>query len=249
MTKKNIFIFIILVIALFSIYIKYTNNSPQRMEVVQNTDNVIKQDEIQNPNIQETNSLPKQNTEELAIKDKAWIVLEKYLDFAKNHDIKNLSKISYQVSEICKDKSKEKECFERMDAVYFIGKELKKSDFKYVWQDDKQIILTTDFKFEENESMISKSRGMIYFVIDKEIKVLSFNHAKGSVVTKSTASIEELKDRLNTYTKDIDEDGKEDYLEECLSSSQGSECIKTDTKIKDSDKDGFWDGIEALFYK
>lgn len=56
-------------------------------------------------------------------------------------------------------------------------------------------------------------------------------------------------ERLTKYTEDKDEDGMEDYLEECLSSSQDETCIKSDTNNKDGDGDGFWDGIEALFYK
>jgi hypothetical protein len=107
----------------------------------------------------------------------------------------------------------------------------------------------TVFKFEENEQMISKTRGIIYFVIDKgAIKLLSFNPSKGAVVMKSTASKEELNDRLTRYTEDKDEDGKEDYLEECLSTSQEEGCVKTDTTKRDTNGDGFWDGIEALFY-
>ena len=57
---------------------------------------------------------------------------------------------------------------------------------------------------------------------------------------------EELENRLVRFTEDKDFDGKEDYLEECLSGTQTENCTKTDPKIRDTDQDGLWDGIETL---
>lgn len=182
-------------------------------------------------------------------KTKAWAVLQKYLGYAKNHDLKNLRQVSYQLSPACSDPAQEKNCFERMDTAYFFGSFFKQEDFKYVWSDERQIILATEFNIEEDDTMMGRNRAMIYFVVvDGNPKVLYFNPTKGSVVSKGTASKEELTERLVIYTEDKDEDGKEDYLEQCLSSSQNSSCVKTDPKIRDTDKDGFWDGIETLFH-
>ncbi len=191
----------------------------------------------------------------VSLRDQAWAVLTRYLDFAKKRDIKNLSLLSYQLTPACKNynesEQNKNDCNARMDTATAFGADLKKADFMTVWNDSKQIILVTDFKNIDSEEAISRTRGIVYFVIDAngEIKFLSFSPAKGATVMKSSASKEELETRLVRYTEDKDEDGKEDYLEECLSTSQDSSCQKTDPKIRDTDSDGLWDGIEALLYK
>lgn len=184
------------------------------------------------------------------IKERVWNVLQKYLNLAKNHDLAGLRIFAYQISPICNDPKQEKDCFLRMDSVYYLGSDLKKEDFKNVWYDKKQIILTTDFMIQENDETIGRTRGIIYFVIDdsSSIKLLSFSPAKGSVVQKGQADKKELEDRLLIYTEDKDKDGKADYLEQCLSLSQNKSCLKTDSTKRDTDGDSFWDGIQILFY-
>ena len=48
------------------------------------------------------------------------------------------------------------------------------------------------------------------------------------------------------YTEDKDEDGIADYDEECLSSKERDICNKTSPKIRDTNGNGLWDGIEVL---
>ncbi len=188
-------------------------------------------------------------------KDKVFALVERYIKYAENKDIENIKALSYQVSPACKNytqsEQNKKECDTKLNAAAVIGRELKKDKMVFLWQDKKQIILASDFFFEENDTMISKIRAMVYVVLDSSnnMKILSYNHAKGSVLPKLDFKREDLLKRLTTYTEDKDEDGMEDYLEDCLSSSQDGTCLKTDINNKDSDGDGFWDGIEALFYK
>jgi hypothetical protein len=247
--KRNIIIALVIIIALLVIFafrdreprVKDPGLDDTNLEVSTSTDT------IGTTTITSTRVSP--SPASLSLKDKSWAVLEQYLKFAKDKNLEGLKTVSYQISAECKNSPKSDACLNKLSTVAFFGQELKKENFKYVWSDSKQIILATDFKFEENEQMISKTRGIIYFVIDKgAIKLLSFNPSKGAVVMKSTASKEELNDRLTRYTEDKDEDGKEDYLEECLSTSQEEGCVKTDTTKRDTNGDGFWDGIEALFY-
>ena len=243
--KRNAIIILIIVLALLTVFFLRDKREPVRDPGLDDS-NLEVSTSTSTPSVSEaTSTKPAQ----VSTKDKAWKVLEQYLSFAKDKNVEGVKSLSYQISAECKSAPKSDGCLNKISTVYFFGKELKKEDFKYVWSDSKQIILATDFKFEENTEMMSKSRGIIYFVIDKgAIKLLSFNPSKGAVVMKSTASKEELNDRLTRYTEDVDQDGKEDYLEECLSTSQEEGCVKTDTKKRDSNGDGFWDGIEALFY-
>ena len=185
----------------------------------------------------------------------AWLVLQKYLNFAKYKNIDGLKNVSQQISSFCRDYSlseeNKKECDARMDTVYQIGSTFSEKDFSHISFDKKQIILSTDYRYEENDTLISRNRAIIFFVIDNSgfIKLLSFNAAKGAILQKNSGPVDELKKKLITLTEDKDEDGLEDYLENCLSASQNESCVKTDPAKKDTNGDGIWDGIENQFYK
>jgi hypothetical protein len=188
----------------------------------------------------------------LSIKDNAWNVLQKYLEFAKNHNILGVKNLSYQLSESCKNPSKgsaaEKDCFMRMDTVYYFGTQFKKNEFKNIWSDEKQIILTSDLVREENKDAIFLSRGIIYFVIDGagNIKLLKFNDSEGVSMPKEGRTVEEIDNYLQKRMLDEDKDGIEDEIERC--EGQPESCVKTDSKNRDTDGDGFWDGVETQFY-
>lgn len=245
--KPTILILALLIIAF--VLLTYFKNKP--------TDPTISLESIDTVEISsstvETNT-PNAISADASIKDKSWAVLQKYVEFAKNKNIEGVKSLSYQLTDSCKNYSTEeekKDCDARMSTVAFFGGAFAKKDFVHIWSDNRQIILATDFRIEENEEAISKTRSMIYFVIDSGvIKVLKFDPAKGSIMKKTSEITKEERDRkLLEFTTDADMDGIEDYLEKCLSISQDSSCIKTDPTKKDSDGDGFWDGIEALFYK
>lgn len=240
--KRNIIIFIVLALALLTIFALRQMKAPVK-------DPGLDDSSLEVSVSTSTQSSSGTGNATVSVKESAWKVLEQYLAYAKDQNVNGIKSLSYQISPECNTDPKGKACLDKISTVYFFGQELKKADFKYVWSDSKQIILTTDFKFEENDQMISKTRGMIYFVIQNDkIKLLSFNPSKGAVIVKGEAGKQELEDRLTRYTEDKDEDGKEDYLEECLSTSQEEGCKKTDPKIRDTNVNGFWDGIEALFY-
>lgn len=180
---------------------------------------------------------------------KAWGVLQNYLEAAKNHDIERLKSLSYQVSESCQSAATSTDCNTKMDTVYFFGSGMQKRDFKNIWSDSKQIILSTDLKREENENMIGFSRAIVYFIIDDNgsIKLLKFSDSKGVSMNKEGRTIEEIDTYLQKRMHDEDMDGMEDEIEECL--GQPVECVKTDPKNRDADEDGYWDGVQAQFYK
>lgn len=181
-------------------------------------------------------------------KDKAWELFQTYLNYNKARDIEKIRSVVYKISPVCEDQKTIIDCESRMNAAYGYGSQLKKADFENIWEDDKQLILSSNFWEEENDVSIGRFRAIIFFIKDQSsLKLLSFSPAKGAAIQRSDASIEELKTRAIRYTEDSDNDGKSDYTEECLDATPDKTCTKTNPTLRDSDSDGFWDGLEALF--
>lgn len=181
-------------------------------------------------------------------KDKAWAVFQKYLGYNKNRDIEGVRSVVYKIAPICEDPKTRVDCEGRMGLAYIYGSALKKEDFTNVWSDDRQMILSSDFKTEENSDNINRTRAIIFFIKDESgnLRMLSFSPFKGASTNKGTASREELIDRITRYTEDKDEDGAVDYIEECIPADTKDTCVPTNPKIRDTDGDGLWDGVEAL---
>ncbi|MEK7669045.1 MAG: hypothetical protein AAB350_00420 [Patescibacteria group bacterium] len=181
-------------------------------------------------------------------KNVAWDFFQKYLAFNKNHNLEGVKSVVYKVALICEDPKTYIDCEARMGSAYSYGSALKKEDFTNVWSDEKQTILATDFKIQEDDSVIGRNRAIIFFIKDEadNLKMLSFSPFKGAVTSKGVASKEELDYRIIRYTEDKDEDGIADYQEECLGVKEGEICLPTNPKIRDTDGDGLWDGVEAL---
>ena len=68
----------------------------------------------------------------------------------------------------------------------------------------------------------------------------------GNATNKGAANQEEVDTRLIIYTEDKDKDGIADYIEECIPADIKDTCVPTNPKIRDTDGDGLWDGVEAL---
>ncbi|MEK7117870.1 MAG: hypothetical protein AAB861_03805, partial [Patescibacteria group bacterium] len=102
---------------------------------------------------------------------------------------------------------------------------------------------------EENENLVGLSKAIIYFIINEngKIKLLKFNDSIGMSISKENRSMEEINNYLNKVMADDDQDGMLDDVEQCF--GQEKLCIKTDPQNRDSDGDGFWDGVQAQFYK
>lgn len=182
-------------------------------------------------------------------KEIAWSLFQKYLEYNKENNLDGVKSAVYKISDVCADVAPSDTCKARMNSAYSYGSALKKEEITNVWSDGKQIILATDFKVTSGDNTINRARALIFFVKDDSgnMKMLSFSPARGSTVTKGGASEEELNDRLITYTEDNDKDGMADYIEECVGKSAESTCVKTDPQTRDTDGDGWWDGVEALF--
>ncbi|MBI2086666.1 MAG: hypothetical protein HYT69_00600 [Candidatus Zambryskibacteria bacterium] len=97
----------------------------------------------------------------------AWTVFEKYLEFAKSHDLEGIKSLSHQISDTCNNPARETECFALMDSVYAIASPLKSSDFKHIVSDEHQIVMYTD----------GPTVAVLYFTRDKigALKVLGLS--------------------------------------------------------------------------
>jgi hypothetical protein len=186
----------------------------------------------------------------ISVKDIAWAVFQKYLTFNKNKNLEGVKSIVYKVAPVCADPKTIVECEGRMASAYSYGSVLKKEDFTNVWSDNRQIILATDFWTESAKEIdqYGRFRSIIFFIkgADGEWKLLSFSPTKGGATSKGDASQAEVDSKLVTYTEDKDKDGMPDYDEQCLGTSTTSACIKTDPKLRDTNGNGLWDGVEAL---
>ncbi len=77
-------------------------------------------------------------------KREAWTTFERYIEFARTHNLAGIKSLSHQISATCGDSSREEECFALMDSVYAFASTFKLSDFKHVLLDERQIIMYTD---------------------------------------------------------------------------------------------------------
>lgn len=245
--KKIIVIVALIIIAFGAFWLLNKNNQPNNGQIQNDQNPNVSQniststattsitiEDIDNPNLNDP-------------KEVAWQLFQKYLTFNKNHDLEGVRGVVYKIAPICADPTKKVDCEKRMDQAYYYGSALKKSDFVNVWSDSKQTILSSDFKIEQDDETISRVRSIIFFVKQNDgFKMLSFSPFKGAVSQKGSASNEELHDRVVIYTEDKDEDGISDYNEQCLGVTEGQTCIKTDPKLRDTDHDGYWDGVEVL---
>lgn len=185
----------------------------------------------------------------LTEKGRAWKVFQNYITASRDHNRETMQELSYKLSDVCAADFESQECIDRMNTVYNIASEFERADFE-VWSDDKQIVLVTPWREEDTGKTILRMRQIIYFLKEGgSIKLLAFKPWQGTFMVKNVENprpIEELQNKLIEYTDDTDNDGIDDYLEGCRSSSQNETCVQTDPTVRDTDGDGYWDGLEPF---
>ena len=187
-------------------------------------------------------------------KEDLWKIWIRYLGFAKEKNIEGIKSISYQVSEACTKPELKGECEEKMTAVYTAGSVLRKEDFNNISADSKQAILRTNLKIEETVEAFTATEGKIVFALNPlgKMSLLHLDPAQTWSVRKKTGSTtEEMKTRLYAFSKDTDVDGLSDELEKCIFPDEWIvlACTETNPNKRDSDGDGWWDGVEYYFLK
>lgn len=184
----------------------------------------------------------------------AWTVFENYLNFAKIQDLAGIKSLSHQLSSACSDANTIDDCNILMENAYFFGKDMREKDFVNIWSDNKQIILSTDFKRQEiGTTTVAYTRGIIYFTKDlkNNIKLLTFNPEDGVAINRDKIVPEQLEARLINMTIDSDRDGLPDTVETCAGFAVEANCPNkvTNPNKRDTNGDGWWDGVEIFFRK
>ena len=191
-------------------------------------------------------------TPAIPAKEEAWNVLSLYLDFAGKRDLEGLRKYAYQLSDSCLKEELRDECNARMDSVTRVGALLKNEDYNIVWSDQKQMILTRESEVLEDKDTLTVSRGKIIFArrSDGALALLYFNPEETWIMQKNPASTTaETKLRLDAFSRDSDEDGITDEFEMCIFPETiiAVGCEETNPQKRDTDGDGWWDGVEIYF--
>jgi hypothetical protein len=242
MKNKILYIIAIIIVVFISFFIFKKVSFAPKAE--------IPEENIATTTVEKTGTSTPIKTKEISIKDTAWAVFQKYLAYNKEKNLDGVKSIVFKVNPVCADKVASEDCKNRMDSAYQYGSALKKEDFKNVWSDEKQIILATNFWTESSTDLdeYGRFRSIMFFIkgSDGQWKLLSFSPTKGNATNKGAASQKEIDDRLVRYTEDKDQDGIADYAEECLQTQDKSTCIVTSPKLRDTDGNGLWDGVQAL---
>jgi len=119
------------------------------------------------PDFSNSLNIPKLNLKDSIVGGGAWQAFDEYRKAAHNHNLEEIKRLSYQLSETCKNKETESDCFAIMDGLYEATKDFKITDFTNTIFDDKQIISYTDYHKEAREEGSTEDRfgrTLIYFI-------------------------------------------------------------------------------------
>jgi flagellar basal body-associated protein FliL len=162
----------------------------------------------------------------VAVTTDLWSLFDKLKEALKNKDFKSFNDFSYEKMPISESGQ-----FSEF-ATFFYGEvsKLNKADFVNKWQDDKQAIYSTNPVKKEISGSASYSQDQISFIKDGDSwKILKISSSVGT-----------------EKMIDSDKDGLTDDDENCAKSrAVDPRCVKTDPNNRDSNGNGWWDGVEA----
>lgn len=188
-----------------------------------------------------TTSLPEAvPTPAAPIVENPWSVVEQMKVALQNHNLETVKKLSYKPFPPCPDATT---CNQLMDFLSGQVKNLKLADFINQWSNERQAVFTTMVKIVPGAqpNYQTASYNKIFFVKDQtsqEWKLLLLGMSD-SFSDKNEADVQQA-------MVDSDQDGVTDRRESCLGASQyDPKCEKTDPTKRDTDGDGWWDGIDA----
>ena len=157
--------------------------------------------------------------------DEEWEVYLEFLSAIDNKDLDKLNSIGYANYSECFDYFNETECWELMGGMNeLVGVIPSKENVTTVWKDNKQTILQAN-------------------TLEGSVQVLLVKDSAGEI---KISKIENP--ASNENSADSDKDGRSDNDEDCSAIKYASlpdQCIETDIDDRDSDNDGWWDGIEV----
>lgn len=250
MYKKFIITIAVIIIVAIIITVIFFNTKKTPPPAVTDTplENEIIDSTEQLESVQSEN-LPREPIKSL---NQAWAVFDEYVSALNARDIPRIKDLSYQQSETCSNPDKEKECLLIIDNLTKFVQDIKKEDYINNSEDKSQVILSTSLRRDSIGRQEGVLRGYIYFARDQfsgSLKILAIDPNRGWFYQpKETDAKDFIEKKLLDMSKDSDEDGLTDFQESCLGSYfENTACTNTDQNKKDTDGDGWWDGIEFFF--
>jgi ABC-type Na+ efflux pump permease subunit len=177
-----------------------------------------------------------------------WAVFDKQKEYGQAKDFGGYMSLSYNQYPACTNKA---ECDMIFEIVNAVADSINKNEYVNKWEDSKQIILSTKVKKTDTSTERSYRKDYLFFVKDSNgnVKVLG-NSSSGLSISKSgsNSTNEAQTAELEISVLDTDQDGISDIKEKCEGASQyDKSCKKTDPTKRDTDGDGWWDGVEDKF--
>lgn len=175
-----------------------------------------------------------------------WPIFDKSVLALKNKDVKAFNKISYKQVAVGEEES----FISMASGMYKLASEVVKSEYVNKIGDSKQYIYSTPLN--TTEEGYAYKQGVVIFIKDGDTWKLLLNNENYWGISKAgtNKTLAEVQNELRLMTKDSDNDGLTDDQENCSGASEYKlNCKKTDPNKKDTDGDGWWDGINAIINK
>lgn len=184
-----------------------------------------------------------------AFKD-PWVAFDKVLSSEKNHDINGINSASEKPFDC--GTATVGACSSLMDFLYRVQSTLIKSDFVNKWEDGKQIIFSSKPMKADTATSKGYKVSFIYFVKDAASGTVRLIGVKPNVrfsydTVNTDLTNSQIEKELQNMMLDSDLDGLTDVEENCEGAKQTEKiCVKTDKDKRDSNGNGWWDGVEVL---
>jgi hypothetical protein len=176
-----------------------------------------------------------------------WAIFQGYLERLAIHDVQGANILAENPLEweLCMELGSEETCQQMLDLAYQEGAAIDRADLVDIWADENQLIMggnpvaTSDGEGESRDTTYSRVALMFLRNGDGEIKFLLLQ----STLWAGGATGED-ETRAASRLMDSDQDGLSDYEENCTENNPPCE-QPTDPLQRDTDEDGYWDGIEV----
>lgn len=174
-----------------------------------------------------------------------WSIFDQSTLALKNADVAAYNKVVYD--QIPPEESSHFASFAPF--LYEEASKTNKAAYIHKWQDDKQAIYTTNPVKRDDEKTYGYSRSSIMFINSAgSWKILVDAPDRGWNVSKSgtNKTAAQVEADLQAMMLDTDKDGLTDQEETCTGGqAYNPKCVKSDPAKRDTNGNGYWDGIEA----
>lgn len=176
-----------------------------------------------------------------------WGIFQGYLERLRLEDIQGASVLAHNPLEweLCIELGLEESCQEMLNLAYEEGAAVERKDLVDLWGDENQLIMGA------NPIATPEGEGEASPVRYSRLALIFLRNAQGEIkflMLQSTSWVEDPsaagESQASSHLIDSDQDGLSDYEENCTHNDPPCE-QPTDALQRDSDGDGYWDGIEV----